>query len=147
MRTKIIIILCLIFVFVSCSKQKHVEIRIPVRMKQALNYKQYEKIFVGNFKIESSIESFNPENKLYDFFTKEFSQAINKKIEKLADFLGLSDRQRSYFKLLVAFSKARSSEDSRHYFEEILNFSEIASKRIDADRKLRRFMPELSRIP
>jgi hypothetical protein len=52
-------------------------------MKQAMNYKQYEKIFVGDFKIKSSIESFDPESKLYDFFTKEFSQVINKKIEKL----------------------------------------------------------------
>lgn len=84
MKSKIIIILSIITIFVSCSKQNHVEIRIPVKIKNAINYKSYDKIFVGDFKIESTLETLNPEVELYQFFIEEFSQSMNKKIEKLS---------------------------------------------------------------
>jgi len=84
MKNKIILLLCIFFVSISCSKQNHVEIRIPIKLKSVIDYKSYDKIFVGDFKIESSLKSFNPETELYLFFTKEFSQSIKRKIEKMS---------------------------------------------------------------
>lgn len=73
----------MIFICISCSQQNHVEIQIPVKLKNVVDYEGYEKIYVGDFKIDSSLESFNPETELYQFFTEDFSQSINKKIETL----------------------------------------------------------------
>ena len=57
-----------------------------------------------------------------------------KKVGEFATLLGLSDRQAVYFKMLVAFGKAKTNEDSKHWFERILAFSDIAEKKIDADQ-------------
>ncbi|MBN1575841.1 MAG: TIGR02147 family protein [Chitinispirillaceae bacterium] len=56
----------------------------------------------------------------------------SRKVEAFAAFLGLSDRQTVYFKFLVAFGKAKNNEESRHYFEKLLAFSEIDEKKVDA---------------
>jgi uncharacterized protein (TIGR02147 family) len=56
----------------------------------------------------------------------------SKMIEMFSAFLGLSNRQREYFRLLVTFGKAKSNEERKHYFEKLLSFSEISEKQIDS---------------
>jgi len=56
----------------------------------------------------------------------------SKKVEAFTTLLGLSERQRAYFRLLVAFGKAKSHEDRKLFFEKLLAFSDLAVKRIDA---------------
>lgn len=55
-----------------------------------------------------------------------------KTVDVFAGFLGLSNRQREYFKLLVAFGKSKNNEERKHYFELLLAFSEISEKQIDS---------------
>lgn len=55
-----------------------------------------------------------------------------KKIDVFADLMGLSARQKEYFRLLVLFGKATTNEDRKHYFEELLAFSEISEKQVDS---------------
>jgi uncharacterized protein (TIGR02147 family) len=55
-----------------------------------------------------------------------------KKIDVFADLIGLSTRQREYFRLLVMFGKATTNEDRKHYFEKLLAFSEITEKQVDS---------------
>lgn len=56
----------------------------------------------------------------------------SKKVDTFAVLLGLSERQRAYFRLLVAFGKAKSHEDRKLFFEKLLVFSDLAVKKIDA---------------
>jgi uncharacterized protein (TIGR02147 family) len=56
----------------------------------------------------------------------------SKKVETFASWLGLSDRQKTYFKLLISFGKAKDNEDRKRFFEKILAFSDIAEKQIDS---------------
>lgn len=58
----------------------------------------------------------------------------SRKIGDFAELLGLSERQTAYFRLLVAFSKSKNDEDSRHWFEKILEFSDIPEKKIDSNQ-------------
>jgi uncharacterized protein (TIGR02147 family) len=55
-----------------------------------------------------------------------------KTVESFAAFLGLSNRQREYFKLLVAFGKSKNNDDRKYYFEKLLGFSDISEKQIDS---------------
>ena len=56
----------------------------------------------------------------------------SKMIDAFAAVLGLSNRQREYFRLLVTFGKAKTNEERKHYFEKLLAFSEISEKQIDS---------------
>ncbi|MBN1760321.1 MAG: TIGR02147 family protein [Chitinispirillaceae bacterium] len=55
-----------------------------------------------------------------------------KMVEVFTAFLGLSNRQREYFRLLVTFGKAKNNDDRKYYFEKLLAFSEISEKQIDS---------------
>jgi uncharacterized protein (TIGR02147 family) len=54
------------------------------------------------------------------------------KIEDFATFLGLSSRQKEYFRILVTFGKAKNNEERKLYFEKLLGFSEISERQIDS---------------
>ncbi len=56
------------------------------------------------------------------------------KIDTFANLIGLSIRQKDYFRLLVAFGKARNNEERKHFFEKILAFSEIPEKQIQSNQ-------------
>ena len=57
-----------------------------------------------------------------------------KSIPAFIRLLGLSARKAEYFELLVLYGKAKTNREIKHYFEKILNFSEISSHKIESDK-------------
>lgn len=80
MKNKIPILLICIFVFISCTK-KPLIVRIPVNQESRVAYEKFDAIFIGGFDITAPISDPDPKKKLIKFFTDEFQQAIQKKIE------------------------------------------------------------------
>jgi uncharacterized protein (TIGR02147 family) len=56
-----------------------------------------------------------------------------KSIDKFAKLLSFNKRQTKYFTFLVLFGRAKSDAEVKHYFEELLSFTELNSQRIEAD--------------
>lgn len=58
------------------------------------------------------------------------------KIGAFAQFCGLKGKEAEYFRLLVLFNRARSSEESRSYFEQMVNLSGVPSLELKRDQYL-----------
>jgi uncharacterized protein (TIGR02147 family) len=54
-----------------------------------------------------------------------------KKVEELARILRLNKRESEYFNLLVLYSKAKSNDDIRRYFEKMLSYSEVVARKLE----------------
>lgn len=80
MKNKIPILLICMFVFISCTK-KPLIVRIPVDQESRVAYEKFDAIFIGGFDITAPISDPDPKKELIKFFTDEFQQAIQKKIE------------------------------------------------------------------
>jgi uncharacterized protein (TIGR02147 family) len=57
-----------------------------------------------------------------------------KSIPDFTRLLELSARKAEYFELLVLYGKAKTDREIKHYFEKILDFSEIHSHKIESDK-------------
>lgn len=58
------------------------------------------------------------------------------KIPVFAQFLGLKGKEAEYFRLLVLFNRARNAEESRSYFEQMVNLSGVPSLELKRDQYL-----------
>jgi uncharacterized protein (TIGR02147 family) len=56
------------------------------------------------------------------------------KAEPLARALGLNARETEYFNLLVLYSRARSNDEIKLYFEKLLSYRELATRKVDAKK-------------
>lgn len=56
----------------------------------------------------------------------------NKKIETMAAALGLSGREREYFRGMVYFAKAKSEEEKKVHFEKLLRYASLGSRIVDS---------------
>jgi uncharacterized protein (TIGR02147 family) len=54
-----------------------------------------------------------------------------KKVGALAKALGLGKRETEYFNLLVFYSKAKSNDEIRTYFEKMLSYGEVAGRKVE----------------
>ena len=69
---------------------------------------------------------------LFKIFQGKKSLPQNK-IASLVKVLDLSKREKEYFSLLVLYGKAKSNDDIRRYFERMLLFREVASKKLSVN--------------
>jgi uncharacterized protein (TIGR02147 family) len=111
-------------------------------MKSIYTYYDYRR-YISDFYLEK--KSLNP-NYSYRYIAGKvgFDHALivkilrgerhigDKKVEAFASLLGLSDRQKAYFRLLVSFGKAKNGDERKRYFEQVLAYSDIPEKRIDS---------------
>ncbi|MBF0432421.1 MAG: TIGR02147 family protein, partial [Fibrobacteria bacterium] len=70
------------------------------------------------------------------FLVKVFNGQKNlteKSVPGLAKLLKLNKRQTKYFTLLILFGRAKTDSEIKHYFEKLLSFTELGSKKITAD--------------
>lgn len=58
------------------------------------------------------------------------------KIPVFSQFLGLKGKEAEYFRLLVLFNRARNAEESRSYFEQMVNLSGVPSLELKRDQYL-----------
>jgi len=54
-----------------------------------------------------------------------------KKVGLLAEVLRLNKRESEYFKLLVFYTKAKSNDEIRRYFEKMLSYSEVSARKVE----------------
>jgi uncharacterized protein (TIGR02147 family) len=53
------------------------------------------------------------------------------KVELMAKTFGLTKRESEYFNLLVLYSKAKSNDEIKRYFERMLSYTEVVSRKVD----------------
>lgn len=58
----------------------------------------------------------------------------SKSIPAFAGLLELSRRQAEYFELLVLYGKAKTDREIKHYFEKLLGYTGVISKKVEADQ-------------
>ena len=54
-------------------------------------------------------------------------------VPRFAQLLKLNKREAEYFRLMVLFAKAGTSEETRHCFERLLSFSQVETRRMDKE--------------
>lgn len=79
MKTKIILISVLILIFVACT-DTHIEVRIPIKRPDTVDFDQYERILVKDFDISVTPEKIAFPMSVTNFFLDDFAKFIGKEI-------------------------------------------------------------------
>jgi len=71
------------------------------------------------------------------FYVKVLQKQMHlslKSLPPLISFLGLNKKEGDYFTLLVRFNRARQKDEMRLYFEKIIEFRELRTSTLDAEK-------------
>lgn len=113
-------------------------------MESILSYYDYRKFLDDFYREKKSKESFFSLRYMgqkvgidHGLLVKIFQgqrHISNRKIPTFAGLLGLGKHKAEYFELLVLYGKAKTNQEIKHYFEKILSFSEVSSRKVDTDK-------------
>jgi uncharacterized protein (TIGR02147 family) len=106
-----------------------------------LDYREYLKDHYEANKARNSFFSFryiSAKTRLdSSFYVKVLQKQIHlsiKSLPRLIDFLNLSKKESDYFTLLVRFNRAHQKDEMRLYFEKIIDFRELQTRTLDAEK-------------
>lgn len=102
MKTKTIFFLLLLTALAACT-EKTLVVQFPSRLKEAVSFKKFDKIFLSGLNIQSTIKSPDPKIELIDFFTGEYPKVINRKIEYVEFEENALDRSQALKEKLMNF--------------------------------------------
>ncbi len=113
-------------------------------MKNIYEYLDYRK-FVSDFFVEqrenSPFFSFRYAEKKVGVDASNLSKIVqgkrhitNTAFDSFVKLFKFDERETSYFRLLINFSKSRNEKSTREYFEQIMTFNSITANKIETDR-------------
>jgi len=106
-----------------------------------LDYREYLKDHYDSNKERNSFFSFRYISAKTgldsSFYVKVLQKQMHlslKSLPRLIDFLNLSKKESDYFTLLVRFNRAYNKDEMRLYFEKIIEFRELHTNTLDAEK-------------
>jgi uncharacterized protein (TIGR02147 family) len=106
-----------------------------------LDYREYLKDHYDHNKARHSFYSFRyiaaKTGLDSSFYVKVLQQQMHlslKSLPPLINFLGLNKKEGDYFTLLVRFNRVQNKEEMRQYFEKIIEFRELRTTTLDAEK-------------